>query len=1772
MIDPERKSDLSVQEKRELLKNLLSLRQSGGSGGVPLSYNQQSLWFVYQLAPDSPAYNFLFAARIAAGLDIPALVRAFEILMGRHAALRTRFVVRDNKPVQIIEDKASLTVPVTDASALSWEELEELCKRRADEPFDLEHGPALRVELFRVAAGETILLLVFHHIVADLWSMEVLIQELHAVYQAESTGYPLTLEPAPAQFADYVRRQLGAVHGPRGQKAWEYWREQLTGELPVLNLPTDRPRPLVQTYNGTCRTWPLDRNVVLELRALAQAHGATPFMALLAVFEALLYRYSGQDDFLVGSATADRARPEWEQAVGYFLNQVPFRAHVSGDENFTALLERTRDHVFQGLEHQDFPFGLLVKRLQPRRDPSRSPIFQVMFVWDKTRALGHPSAQQAASGNGAGLRLQPLLLEQRGAPFDLTFIVFETKDRLTASFRYNSDLFDRATIERMAGHFDRLLAGVVAAPQQPLSEIDMLSTAERELLLETWNDTALPHEDVAFPRVFERLADAAPQAPAVFFEDQVLTYQDLNARANQLARYLRRLGVRRGQTIALSMPRCPDTIVAVLAAWKLGAGYLFLDPLYPPKRFSGTLADAQPVVLIAPETVQGSVLPTVRLAEERTTIAGESDANLDLTVQPDDPAYVIYTSGSTGRPKGTVLRHRGLSNLLSAQKAVFGMNATDRVLQFASFSFDASVFETVMALGAGASLVMGTLGSLLPGPGLLKLLRDQAVTIATLPPSVPATLPPDDLPALRTLIVAGETCSAEVVAAWAPGRRMFNAYGPTEATVWSTVAQCVADGQAPPIGRPIANTRAYVLDAHLQPVPVGVPGELYVAGPGLALGYLNQPELTAERFLANPFTTADDGVMYRTGDLVRRRHSGDLEFLGRRDLQIKLRGYRIEPEEIQETLRQHSEIADAMVLAGPAQDGQTALVAYVVPRAADTFSVSDVRAYLRERLPHYMIPTVVHVLDRFPLTVNGKVDRARLAEIACRTPAARQMTESQKPLEKLLAGIWTRVLRVDTVGSHDNFFDLGGASVQTLEVVSLAHQAGLTLTPEMIFRHQTVAELAEACGERLPPSEENGQRPIGRNGKTARSLRDTSASAPHVPHGRNGTSSCGAVVESLGTYLPPREMTTDQILEGCRIKLDFPLERMTGIRTRRMAGETEFAVDLAAKAVADCLARSAYGPADIDLLVCSNISRYDGPEFRFTMEPTTAARLRARFGFTNALAFDVTNACAGTFTAISVVDALLRRGVIRRAMVVSGEYITHLTRTAQREIESFMDPRMACLTLGDSGVAMILEQAPNPAVGFQEIDLYTLGKYHNLCVAKVSAHPEGGAIMYTDPVKSAAVTIKEAVKHSLEALNRHGWAPEALKWLIMHQTSEMTLDGAMREINRAVGKQMVHRANTVFHLARRGNTATNSHFLAVRENIEAGKITSGDKVFFAVSGSGQVVGSALYVFDDLPGRLRKTRPVAGALADRAPTSSRGLQTFLCSRGVCIESVGLFSGDLSLPVESVAMLKAAGEACLRRSRSRREDVGLVMHTGTYRSEFLCEPALAAILAGELHINHDGETPGGKRTFAFDLTNGAAGALTGCFLACQLLGAGKFSRALILASEVENNAHTRPSHLIGVKETASALLLEEGRGFTAFAFRTFPEHVGRVEAFTVAHNRQPAVEYRRDPDINATFTECIRTTVTEFLAKVGLDASQVHWFLLPQRSAAFVTGVAGALAVPAERVVFAPDGARDYFTSSLAFSFEQARGKFARGDLVLMVEAAAGIQVACGLYQV
>ncbi len=1805
-------SDLSLDEKRALARQLLRDRNKQDAALVPLSEGQRALWFVYQLAPQSPAYNFVYAARIASEIVEWALRQAVGMLFERHPLLRCTFSMPHRKPLYRVRDQVGPEVEIIDAARWTREKLIARVRAAAHMPFNLEQGPCVRIALYRIGPGESVLSLAVHHILADLWSMNLLVDELRALYAAVLGSRTANLPAPSVRYADYVRWQRDWLVSRQGALAGEFWKAVLADAPPSLDLPADRPRPKVQTYRGSAVSCPIDPEQFARLRDLAAREKTTLFVVLLSAFLVLLRRYTGQDDLVVGTATAGRGRPEWERVVGYFLNQVPLRVRVESRSNFVELIRRAQRTVLSALEHQDFPFNLMVERLRPARDPSRPPIFQVMFIWDKSIEF---SAHEQASGHpfGASRPIEPLVMEQCGAPFDLTLIVFENGNDLTASIRYNVDLFDATTIERMAGHFQALLAGIVDDPRRRVGDLPMLSAGEARQVLGVADgvDKNEVRQLRPFHLLFEDQVERSPEATAVVFDGRPTTYRELNASANRLAHHLRNLGVRVGDLVGVCLQRSSEMIATILAVWKAGAAHLPLDPTSPRLRLRGMIEDARPGSIVTSSELAPRLRdyqgPVVDL-DESGAIEYEPDSNPIPGVGPDDLAYAIFTSGSTGKPKAALLRHRGLSNLSEAQVEVFGLGPDDRALQFASLGFDASVFEIVMPLRVGATLVVAGQSAIVPGPDLVSLIRRERLTTVLLPPSVLGLLPEVDLPDLRTLIVAGEACPASLVSQWARGRRFFNAYGPTETTVWASTALCSADGAPPSIGWPIANTRLFVLDEQMQVLPAGVPGELYIAGPGVALGYLNRPDLTLEHFVPNPYGDEDDGVLYKTGDLVRLRPDGEVEFLGRRDHQIKIRGYRIDTGEVREVLRAHPAVQDALVVAQTLEGcDSAALVGYLACAEPGNCPIAEIRSFLRERLPYYMVPASLVPMPALPLTANGKVDRSALPSVngaSCRhhralVDKAKNGDGAEDPVEAKLAKIWSEVLKNGPVGIHDNFFDLGGASLQTLEVVALAESAGISVTPELILQHQSIAELAPRCKlvtEAAHPAAAAAAKPASdspaRSKSTASLTRRT-------------------VIESLGTYVPDQELSTQEVVSGCRVHLDLPIERMTGIKSRRIAGEGEYSIDLAAKALTDCLARSTYRPDEIDLLICCNISRCDGPGFQFSYEPSTAARLQARFGLVHALAFDLSNACAGTFTAIALADSFFQAGMIRNALIVSGEYITHLTRTAQLEIESFVDPRLACLTLGDSGVAILLESNDSGGAGFQELDLMTLGAHSDLCVARASDQPHGGAIMLTDAVRASAVTIQQAVRHALQTLKVRGWPLESIDQLIMHQTSETTLDGAVREINRVAGREVCGRGNTLYNLAELGNTATNTHMLGLAAAIRAGRIGPGSKVVFAISGSGQTVGTALYTFDHAPDRLvRESSRGSKRRASRTPP-----RDYLAARRIRVAAVSTAPERPAsgLAVDALAMAVGAAECCIQEAAIERASIGLVLHAGVYRDDFQSEPALAAMAAGRLGINHQGPAADGEKTLAFDLINGAVGPLNACLAAAQWIASGRASRALVMASEVENNARFGPDALIGLRETGSALLLEEStsrEGFGRFVFRAFPDRVDDIRAFTVNRGGAVMLQYERSPEWEQHAACGLKLAVGELLelerldrlaqfaegeppgaplrapvsnaarteprpprtTQANLGPDEITLVIPPSGSERFVALLAEALNLPASRFVDLPGEHRGDFTSSLGYGFLAARdsGRARPGDVGLILTAGSGGQVGCCLY--
>ncbi|MEV7600679.1 non-ribosomal peptide synthase/polyketide synthase [Kitasatospora sp. NPDC089797] len=1016
------------------------------STAAPMSYAQQRLWFLEEFAPGSAEYVTALALRLRGPLDTGALGAALGALVARHESLRTTFESVDGQGVQRVHPPQEVPLPRHDLSGLpaadQEPELRRLLAAERAHPFDLRRGPLLRPALARLAEDHHVLALTLHHIVTDGWSTGVLLTELAHLYRAELGSAESPLAPLPVQYADYAHWQRGADD----ESQLDYWKQQLAG-VETLRLPLDRPRPAVRTSNGGTVRLELPADTARRLARVGRDRGTTLFTTLVAAAQAYLARLSGDQDIAVGTVTAGRDRPETQQLIGFFVNTLVLRSRVDPRQPFTALLAEVRQTVRDAFAHQDVPFERVVDEVQPVRDTSRSPLFQALVVLQNT---------PAAEPDLPGLAVTDVETDTTRTAFDLVLEFAQgDHDTLHGLLTYNTDLFEPATAERMADQLATLLTAVADGPDRAVGTLPLAAADRLAAELGRARGDFRPVPEATLPELFERQAARTPDAPALLDAERTLSYAELDRAANRLAHHLVHRGVGPERLVALALPRSAAAVVAQLAVAKAGGAFLPVDPDYPAARREFMVRDAGAAVLLDdPDQVWHADGPDTAPARALT---------------PAHPAYVVYTSGSTGTPKGVLVTHAGLAAFAAAAAEQYAVGPGDRVLQFASPSFDASVLELCISLLSGAALVTGEEGPLV-GERLAEALAGRRISHALIPPAALATLDRDAaqaLPALRTLVVGAEACPADLVDAWAPGRRMVNSYGPTEATVVATWTGplTAGAGAAPAIGRPSGATRAYLLDAALRPVPPGVTGELHLAGPGLARGYHGRPGLTAQRFLPDPYGAPGDR-MYRTGDLARRDADGQLRYCGRADEQIKLRGFRIEPGEIESALRRSPLVRDAVVTVRTDAPGGGRLVAHVVytdpATGADDPAATalELRAQLAEALPPHLVPAVFVPLDRLPLTPNGKTDRRALPDPGPVQAAAGPYRPPQTDTERRIARIWADVLGVEQVGADDNFFLLGGDSILSMQVVSRLRRDGLHLATRDLFTHQTVTELA----------------------------------------------------------------------------------------------------------------------------------------------------------------------------------------------------------------------------------------------------------------------------------------------------------------------------------------------------------------------------------------------------------------------------------------------------------------------------------------------------------------------------------------------------------------------------------------------------------------------------------------------------------------------------------------------------------------------------------------
>ncbi len=1039
---------------------------------IPLTFAQQRLWFLDQYDPNNLAYTIVKVYELNGPLNLPALEQSLSEILRRHSVLRTRFAINEcQQPVQVIEPFRAHKLPVTDLQPLPADTREESAHQHilklAQKPFALTKEPLFKSSLLKLKSRRHWLVVLIHHIICDGWSTNIFLYELQTLYNAFSRGLPSPLPELPIQYSDYAlwQRQDQTIRSL--QPGLKFWLETLKKPLPILELPADFPRPALQSFAGANQRGILPPELLQHLHQMSSQYKLTPYMILLAAFQILIYRYTNQDDLIIGTPQANRPQSEIEPLIGLFVNTLAIRTNLAGNPTGMELLQRVKDSSLQAFDHQAVPFEMIVENLNPDRNTSHSPVFQVFFTLQN---VPDKAVQKE------DLEFSTITVDPKTAKFDLSLEIYVIRDQVYYNFEYNTALFKAETIQRMLGHYLLLLHGLCKTPHLPIGQLPLLTPAESRIILQEWNETGqdFPLEQT-LPVLFQAQVQRTPHAVAVSDEERQITYVELDQRANQLAHYLMDLGVGPETLVGVCLPRSIDLVVSLLAILKAGGAYVPLDPSYPSDRLQYMLADSQAPLLLT----HSNLIPRlsslnckiIALNNETEQLAQQSPEPIPLRSTPENLAYVIYTSGSTGKPKGVQVLLRGLSNFLFSMRAEPGITATDKLLSVTSLSFDIAGLELYLPLICGAQLVIVSNTTAADGFRLRRVLEQ---TKATGMQATPTTW--------RQLLSAGwagapefkALCGGEalpkdlMVELVEQCGAFWNMYGPTETTIWSTIQKITAKDELITIGKPIANTQVYILDALGQPVPVGVTGELYIGGEGLARGYLNQPELTSEKFLPNPFSTKPDARYYRTGDLSRYLPDGRIEFLGRKDEQIKLHGVRIELGEISNTLLNHAGVKSAVVVGQKDSANNPYLAAFLVAEPMAQLKEDDLRYYLSERLPTAMIPTRYIFLEQMPLTPNGKINRKALPVPDVELRSADQRSSPRNAIEAKLIQIWNNLLHRKHTGVHDDFFQLGGHSLLAVQMLNQIQEVfGVLLPLTSLFHQPDIEHLANLIYQHL---------------------------------------------------------------------------------------------------------------------------------------------------------------------------------------------------------------------------------------------------------------------------------------------------------------------------------------------------------------------------------------------------------------------------------------------------------------------------------------------------------------------------------------------------------------------------------------------------------------------------------------------------------------------------------------------------------------------------------
>ncbi len=1765
----------TLDEKRKRLAALLARHHQHAAHSHPLSVGQRALWYLDRLFPNNPAYNIAVISRLhSANLEV--LDSSLRHLVDRHPMLRTTFHVKNGLPVQVIQPAWTSKLNVWQHGQLGNEELKEKAWALAEAPFDLQKGPLFRAD-WLVGPSANIFVLSVAHIVSDLYSVEQILQEIISFYAAFATGQPVAPATTSASYLDFVSWQTQLLGSEVGESQRIYWENELQGELPTLDLPSDHPRSNLQSFHGQTVEFQVDSEDATQLEQLSKQAGCTLFVTLLAAYEVFLHKLSGQRDILIGFPVLGRPRNAFMATVGFFSNPIVYRGNIEPNIGFLEYLNYVKSKVLNGLAHQDYPFALLADAFAVSRNKNRPPIFQAAFNLN--------SAQRVSRSAGSMETDWDLIaFSQLGAPFELFLRMFKRDEQLIGAMQFNSELFERSTCERWCRQFSALLHNISTSADSTLSELSLVSQADQHTMLIEWNETHQElDESTTLHGLFEAQALRTPHAVAAEYGDRVWTYQQLDEAAECVAERLNDLGIEPESKIGLLVDRNPFVIVGMLGILRAGACFVPISPDTPSARIQSILAICCAAALVSESAYQplntGCSIPVVCIDEiplVRTSRQGSRPKSPKIS--GGNLAYAMFTSGSTGMPKGVQIEHRSVVNLLLAAGKLIELNASDVCVSVSNFAFDISIAELFLPLMVGAKVVIVS-EEVRKQPNLLARLLDQKlITFMLATPALWRLLIQSNWHGRVGLraVSTGEELTLSLAQELRPRcDRLWNLYGPTETTIWSCFEEIPFTPAEVTIGRPIANTQVFVLDRLCRATPIGAIGELYISGIGLARGYLNAEGESSQSFTHQTLAHTKNCRVYKTGDLVRYKDDGRLEFLGRRDHQIKINGFRIEPEDIEVCLCRHPAVKQAVVIARTSTDDSKQMIAFLIGNDNDSErpAHSNLRSFIAQFLPRYMQPNAFVWLNQFPLTTTGKLDRSKLPAVSDLRP---ELGSTYRPptsdVERVLVEIWGKTLGVELIGIDDNFWDMGGTSIDSVQIaIRMSAYLKKEVSPISLFEFPTISDWIQAYDKASDSSTSTGTLPIELLAVDQSPYSDLITSDSALTRQR-----CVSHIESLGVYLPSQAVSTQEVLDGCRKRLSPIFERLTGITERRIADPTEGSFELACQAIEECLACSKYEADDIDVVICCSISRLDS-QINLALEPNSSMQLKRHFGFKNAIVFDLSNACAGMFTGILVAEDLLAAGSANRILLVSGEFISNIAFTAQKEITGFNDPRMACLTVGDSGAAIILDRRSDDASGFEMLDMLTLSKFSGLCVGRPTDQPHGGFVMHlADPVQMTALAVNRSLAFAAHHLKQFPGL-KTPKHLIMHQTSLRALRASEQELMRVFGEEGNVSDRFIINLQNRGNTATTTHFVALWDHVLNGRIRRNDSVAFGISGSGQTIGLAYCELDELPDKLRayKLQSVR-ASKQKVAVDVAKLHPHADKR-VGIRCAATWSPVVGEREDTVTMCANAVEIMLKRAGVEKDEIGLVLFCGMTRTDHVFEPAIATSVADRLAINPDVDVIGSKRTLAFDVFNSSLGMFNGCHVAMHSLLAGRVRNAIVVAAEVWDVSARELAGQRPIAQMASALLLtcsdskEVGFGPMAFDYHLqfYESRCTKIDS----SSGPPKYKIAISEDWELHLTACIVSSIDAFLKKEHLTIQQIDHLFLPCNVGSFARRLATELSIPLQQIVAADESqALDLFTSALPYAWEQGTmsNRFSKGQVGLIVSIGDGIQVGCALY--